>query len=212
MKYDAIIWDWNGTLLDDVDVAVGIVNEVLAEYGVARLSTDRYRDVFEFPVTRYYERVGLDASRHNFDTISEKFCARFEAEFHRVPLFPDTTATLGAIRQSGVRQYLLSGTEHHSLQRMVQRAGALEFFTAAHGLDNMMVAGKQRAAEDLVRRYGLNPSSTIVIGDTTHDADMARHIGADCMLLASGHHSRDRLGAAKFPLFDSLSALFEKIR
>src|SRR5215471_1095283 len=87
MKYESVIWDWNGTLLDDVVLAVEIVNDLFQEHGVGRLTTEQYRELFDFPVTLYYERAGLDSNRHDFNMISERFCDRFEREFHRVSLF-----------------------------------------------------------------------------------------------------------------------------
>jgi phosphoglycolate phosphatase len=207
MKYESVIWDWNGTLLDDVVLAVEIVNDLFQEHGVPRLTTDQYRELFDFPVTLYYERAGLDSNRHDFNLISERFCDRFEKEFHRVSLFSPALETLRSVRQSGMRQYLLSGTEHHALHRMAARSHALNLFDAAQGLHDNQAAGKHDAARNLIEQYQLKPEKTIMIGDTTHDADVARHLGLDCILLSAGHHSRSRLIQKDFPVFDSLSAL-----
>ena len=208
MKYESVIWDWNGTLLDDIVVAVEIVNDLFQEYGVPRLTTDQYRDIFDFPVTLYYERAGLDLKRHDFNLISERFCDRFEKEFDRIALFSSALETLGAVRQSGMRQYLLSGTEHQALHRMAARCNALNLFDAAKGLQNNHAAGKHAAAERLMVQFQLNPGKTIMIGDTTHDADVARHLGVDCILLSGGHHSRDRLIQKGTLVLDSLAALY----
>jgi phosphoglycolate phosphatase len=207
MKYESVIWDWNGTLLDDVVLAVEIVNDLFQEYGAARLTTDQYRDLFDFPVTVYYERAGLDGKLHDFSRISERFSDRFEKEFDRVSLFSEALETLRAVRQSGMRQYLLSGTEHHSLHRMVARSSALQLFDAAHGLQDKQAAGKHVAASVLMEKYQLNPGKTVMIGDTTHDADVARHLGVDCILLSGGHHSRERLIQKEVLVLDSLDAL-----
>jgi phosphoglycolate phosphatase len=207
MKYESIIWDWNGTLLDDVIVALEIVNDLLEECGVARLAMDRYRQIFDFPVTLYYERAGLDLKRHDFDRISEQFCGRFEKEFDRVRLFPSASEILHAVRESGMQQFLLSGTEHHALHRMAARNGALNFFNAAKGLDDNKAAGKHSAAKDMMEQFQMKPTRTVMIGDTTHDAEVAKHLGVDCILVSSGHHSRDRLIKKDCLVFDSLSAL-----
>jgi phosphoglycolate phosphatase len=207
MKYESVIWDWNGTLLDDVDVALEIVNDLLEECGVPRLTTDRYREIFDFPVTLYYERAGLDFNRHDFNWISERFCNRFEREFDRVALFSSAPEILRAVRESGMRQFLLSGTEHYALHRMTSRRGALDFFDAAKGLHDNKAAGKHGAAQDMMEQFQLQPARTVMIGDTTHDADVARHLGVDCILVSSGHHSRDRLILKDCPVVDSLSAL-----
>jgi len=207
MRYESVIWDWNGTLLNDVDVALEIVNDLLEGFGVPRLTTDRYREIFDFPVTVYYERAGLDLSRHDFNWISEQFCNRFENEFDRVPLFSSAPQVLQAVRESGMRQFLLSGTEHQALHRMTARCGALNFFDAAKGLNDNYAAGKHSAAREMMKQFQLMADRTVMIGDTTHDADVAQHLGVDCILVASGHHSRERLSKKDCRVFDSLSAL-----
>ena len=207
MRYESVIWDWNGTLLDDVDVALEIVNDLLEGFGVPRLTTDRYREIFDFPVTLYYERAGLDLNRHDFNGISEQFCNRFENEFHRVRLFSSSLEILQAVRDSGMQQFLLSGTEHQALHRMTARCGALTFFDAAKGLNDNWATGKHGAARELMEQFRLPADKTVMIGDTTHDADVAQHLGVDCILVSSGHHSRQRLSKKNCRVVDSLNEL-----
>jgi len=211
MKYESVIWDWNGTLLDDIELAVDIVNDLLEGFGVPRLSTDQYRAIFDFPVTVYYERAGLDLSQHDFNRISEQFCNRFENEFGRVSLFSSAPEILQAVRDSGMQQFLLSGTEHRALHRMTARCGALNFFNAAKGLRDNYASGKHNAAREIMEQFQLSADRTVMIGDTTHDADVAQHLGVDCILLSSGHHSRERLSKKDCRVFDSLSALSEQL-
>jgi phosphoglycolate phosphatase len=206
-KYDSIIWDWNGTLLDDVALALNVVNELFVEYGVPALTTNRYREIFDFPVRLYYERAGLDLQRHDFNEISEKFCARFEERLHMADLFPDVPPVLHSIRDSGARQFVLSSTEHNALQRMMYRYGLGGIFEATQGLGDTLASGKVSAGRELVDRYKIDAGRTVMIGDTSHDAEVARTLGIDCLLLTSGHHSPERLSTLGLPTFPSLEAL-----
>jgi phosphoglycolate phosphatase len=206
-KYDSIIWDWNGTLLDDVVLALDVVNELLREYGASALTTNRYKDIFDFPVRGYYQRAGVDLERHDFLEISEKFCARFEQRLHLARLFPETPRVLQAIRSSGARQFLLSGTEQNALERMMFHYDLAGLFDAIKGLEDGLAAGKFVAGRQLVERCRIDPNRTVLIGDTTHDAEVARSLGVRCLLLTSGHHSRERLDALGYPVFSSLDAL-----
>ena len=206
-KYDSVIWDWNGTLLDDVDLVVGIVNELFMEYGVPPLTPCRYKQIFDFPVRLYYERAGLDFEKYDFRQVSEKFCARFEERVHAAHLFSEVPRVLETVRQAGVRQFILSGTEQQALHRMVGRYGLQALFDTARGLDDHLAAGKFGAGRDLVDRYQINTDRAVMIGDTAHDAEVARELGMECLLVASGHHSPERLSGLGFPVFDSLSAL-----
>lgn len=206
-KYESIIWDWNGTLLDDVVLALSVVNELFAEYGVPALTTSRYREIFDFPVRLYYERAGLDLQRHDFNEISEKFCKRFEERLHMAELFPGVPPVLDSIAESGARQFVLSGTEHGALQRMMHRYGLTGIFEATQGLGDTLASGKVSAGRQLVERHQIDADRTVMIGDTSHDAEVARSLGIDCLLLTSGHHSPERLSVLGLPTFPTLEAL-----
>jgi phosphoglycolate phosphatase len=206
-KYDSVIWDWNGTLLDDLDLVLGIVNELFTEYGVPTLTPCRYKEIFDFPVRLYYERAGLDFEKHDFHQISEQFCTRFEERLHAARLFPGTPRILETVRQAGVRQFILSGTEQQALHRMLSRYGLTALFDTARGLDDNLASGKVGAGRDLVARCQIEPDRAVMIGDTVHDAEVARELGMECLLVASGHHSVERLSGLGFPVFDSLNAL-----
>jgi phosphoglycolate phosphatase len=54
MRYQNIIWDWNGTLLDDVMLAINVVNEILRDHDKQALTHERYLEIFDFPVKHYY--------------------------------------------------------------------------------------------------------------------------------------------------------------
>lgn len=206
-NYDCVIWDWNGTLLDDIALALRVVNEVLGECGAETLTTARYREIFDFPVREYYERAGVDLEQHDFRQISEEFCSRFESRLDLAQTFPAVPSLLRTIRDSGARQFLLSGTEQHALSRMIHRYGIVDLFESAQGLQNHFAEGKIEAGYQLVERYGIEPERTVMIGDTTHDAKVARTLGIDCLLLTCGHHSYERLAALRLPLFESLETL-----
>ena len=208
-KYETVIWDWNGTLLDDVTLSLSIVNELLLEHNVPILTRERYREIFDFPVRLYYERAGLDLSLVNFETISSEFCTRFEARLQHAPLFPAVNQSLETVNQSGARQFLLSSTEHRALKRMVKSLGLDGRFDAAKGLADGLAKGKLSAGRELVDQFHIAPHSAVLIGDTVHDAEVAYSLGVDCLLISSGHHSHERLSKLNHPVFPSLEMLFQ---
>jgi len=208
-KYETVIWDWNGTLLDDVALSLSIVNEILFEHNLPKLSQARYREIFDFPVRLYYERAGLNLNLVDFETISGEFCARFESRLQRAPLFPSVNRALETISQSGSRQFLLSSTEHHALNRMVNDFGLNGKFDAIQGMNDGLATGKLSAGKELLERFHIDPHSSVFIGDTVHDAEVSGSLGIECILISSGHHSHERLSRLNHPVFSSLDMLFE---
>ena len=74
MRPELILWDWNGTLLDDVELCVDALNRLLARFGYPqRYDREQYRAIFGFPVQDYYARAGFDFARHSFDELARSF-------------------------------------------------------------------------------------------------------------------------------------------
>ncbi|MEO2174532.1 MAG: HAD family hydrolase [bacterium] len=206
-NYHTVIWDWNGTLLDDVHLALRIANDIFAENGVARITREHYTRIFDFPVKEYYERAGLFLSDSQYEEISERFCDEFEADLATVRLFPSVQAVLSAVGQSGLQQYILSGTEHPRLARMLDSFEISGHFDGFKGMSDGLAHGKITAACELLNEFELEAAGTVVVGDTSHDHGVAQAMGLDCLLLATGHQSFERLSKLDCPVFHSLAEL-----
>lgn len=205
--YDSVVWDWNGTLLDDIALVVEIVNEILADYRLAPMGLERYRELFDFPVERYYERAGMDLSSVDFSEIGARFHRSFEQRLAAAQLFPYAMSALTIIKDRGIRQFLLSSSEHESLMQMVGDFGLSVLFDDVRGVGDRLARGKTQAGRQLVAARGLDPSRALMIGDTSHDWEVAQACGMDCVLLATGHQSHSRLAELGCPVFDAIDEI-----
>lgn len=205
----AVIWDWNGTLLDDVDLSIHVVNDILDDHELPRLTRERYLEIFDFPVQLYYERAGMNFDEVDFDALSLHFRRTFEARLGESTLFDDVGSALRRLEARRVRQLLLSGTEHELLQRMIGRFGIGAAFEEIRGQSDGHARGKLETAADLMTRNALDPKTTFFVGDTAHDGEIATELGAHCVLLSTGHHHRTKLEATGWPVVDSLAACIE---
>ena len=205
MRYESVIWDWNGTLLDDVALALGIANDIFVDHGLAAISRERYTRVFDFPVQVYYERVGMTFEDKSFEAISEHFCQRFEDELVRADLYDGVADVLASIKDAGLDQMILSATEHESLHRMVNRFGIAHHFDHIQGMPHGLATGKSEIGMRLLDDRQLEASSTVLIGDTLHDREVADMMGVDCILVATGHQSRERLTATGKTVVESIA-------
>ena len=183
------------------------MNRMLAQRSYRPLSRERYVDVFDFPVRTYYSRVGIDLETHDFETLSDEFCAAFEDRLKLATLFPDTRKVLQHHRSRGDRQFMLSNTHADALARMIGQYQLAEFFDATVGASDNFAAGKSELGKSLLCAHDIDPRAAVLVGDTLHDAEVAHNMGVDCILVATGHHAKHRLVGSGCPVLDGLDEL-----
>jgi phosphoglycolate phosphatase len=196
MRYRHVIWDWNGTLLDDAWLCVEILNGLMREAKLRPLTVDEYRADFAFPVVKFYERRGFDFKTHSFDRVSEQYIGEYNRRRYECKLQPGTVAALAKLQQAGLKQSVLSAYREDTLREAVEHYGLTKFFTRLSGLDNIRADGKVDRGRAHLRALELHEAShtVLLIGDTAHDHEVAAAIGADCLLLHHGHMHPERLG------------------
>ena len=210
-KYEHIIWDWNGTLFDDAWLCVDIMNGMLASRGMPRLSRERYAQIFEFPVRGYYGRLGFDPVRDPFETLSDEFIAAYVRRKYECALRDGAESMLTDIHRAGVSQNVLSAAKHEHLLIILNHFGIMPYFRDVSGLDNHHADGKLANAHTMMDKLALEPGKTLLIGDTLHVVYVARAIGVDCVLVCSGHQSRERLRATGQLLIADLHELGKRL-
>jgi phosphoglycolate phosphatase len=194
MKHmDTIIWDWNGTLLDDVDLCLASINRLLGDRGHPVLSKDTYRDIFTFPVRDYYVRAGFDLRAEPFDGVAIEFIGLYRQGLPRCGVFPGARMALEYFRAKGYRQYLISAMEHRFLMESLRHCGLDQYFDDFSGIQDHFADGKTAMADAFIRDRGIDPGRSLFIGDTLHDQEVAGHLGMPCLLVANGHQSEVRL-------------------
>jgi len=203
-KYDHIIWDWNGTLFDDAELCVQILNGVLSRRARPTVTHAQYMQVFGFPVRDYYRRLGLDFSSEPFETIATEWMSEYQRRRCECGLQPHARAVLGACCEAGLDQSILSAYSHDALEEVVTDCGLRAFFTALVGLGDHYADSKLENGRRFMAERGLAGKRVAFVGDTIHDFEVARALGLDCALIPSGHHTRDRLESCGVPLLDGL--------
>ena len=208
MKYKNIVWDWNGTLLNDVEVGVNTLNDMLGRRGLRLLSVQEYKDQFGFPVVDFYHHVGFDMEKESLHELSVDFVATYDKYAEGISLNPSVPEVLAAIRQIGIKQYILSALREDLLQQMLQDFGIVSCFEKACGSDNIYAAGKIERGQRMLQTCEICPEETLMVGDTLHDAEVADALGFDCVLYSGGHNSESRL-KAKAPVICEMEQLLD---
>ena len=212
MRYDYVLWDWNGTLLDDLALNLQVENTLLTRRGLSTIgSREFYLEHFSFPVRKFYEMVGFDFTKEDFTAVSDEYVELYEAGLHTAALFDDVIPTLARLEGLGVRQGIISASEHARLVDEVRAFGIAERFVCILGSENNLGRSKVHVALDWLQKNAIDPRRIAFVGDTIHDRETADALGCDCFFVARGHNARHRLEATGYPVFDSIQALTERL-
>ena len=205
-----IVWDWNGTLLDDLELCVKIVNEMLIEENVAPFSSiAAYQEVFQFPVIEYYRKAGFDFEKTSFQELAARYMERYQPQSLHCSLHQDTETVLNTISNLCKGQFLLSASQRSFLNEQLSQYEIQHYFLDIFGLDNYYAKSKQALAKQLMTQYQLAKEEVLFIGDSVHDFEVASSVGCDCVLIAKGHESRRKLELCGCQVYDDLNEFLE---
>jgi len=205
--YKHVIWDWNGTLFSDVEICCDIMNYLLTKRGMEKISLEKYREIFTFPVKEYYRIAGHDISDENWEIISHEFIHEYERRKNSCGLYDKAVDVLEHIKSKGISQSVLSAYSQHTLEEMINQYNLSEYFIRLVGLDNIYATSKLANGIKWMNELGLKNNEVLMIGDTEHDFEVASGIGADCLLISSGHQNKDKLLKQTSNVIDSISEL-----
>lgn len=187
-----ILWDWNGTLLDDTEAALRTLNIMIARRGGKPIEMPFYLDNFAFPVRPFYDKIGIVARNEDeWNSIAR--------EYHETYLSQPKSLNRGAIaalemaKASGCRQSIVSALRQDLLEEQVRRYGVAGYFDFLYGSNNLDGASKVSRARELMAR--LTPDAFVLIGDALHDKEVADALGIPCIMCAAGSHAAWRLRA-----------------
>uniref|UniRef100_A0A832G327 phosphoglycolate phosphatase n=1 Tax=Ignavibacterium album TaxID=591197 RepID=A0A832G327_9BACT len=193
IKY--LIWDWNGTLFNDVHLGVSIINNLLKNNNLQPLTYEEYRNIFTFPVYEYYQKAGFDFNKTSFEILGRMFMDDYERRKYEMNLFKGAREILQYAKDKGLKQSVLSAYKHDTLLEVLQYYDIIKFFDNVSGLDNIYAGSKEKLGLELRKKINLRKEEILFIGDTLHDADVAKVMNVECVLISNGHQSPEKLKA-----------------
>lgn len=208
MTIKTIIWDWNGTLLDDVHICLNIVNGLLQDRDIIPLTEERYKEIFNFPVKDYYEKAGFDFSKEEFKIPADQFIINYNQRINQESsLHHGVSELLDHFKAKDYQQLIISAMEQKSLQKSVKHQQIDHHFIEISGIDNHYAASKAENAKNLFTKLSLNAEECCLIGDTIHDFEVANELGCECILVAGGHQNAQRLNTTGKLVLNNLTQL-----
>ena len=208
-SYDHIIWDWNGTLFNDVELCANIMNILLTQESLPNISIQKYKEIFTFPVVEYYKIAGHSFERTSFEVLGKQFMVEYELRKNDCILFPGVIELLSSLQKKNIQMHLLSAYEQQSLNNIIKLYKIDTYFQNVVGLDNIYASGKLHLAHQLIKRIDSNGEigKILLIGDTIHDYEVAREINSDCILMSHGHQDEERLLKLGIPVVKNFNEL-----
>ncbi|GIH12304.1 HAD family hydrolase [Rugosimonospora africana] len=199
-----LVWDWNGTLLDDLTLVVAATNASLAELGGPAVTAEEHRRDFRRPIAQYYGDVlGRVIDEEEFVRLDKTFHVAYAEGLLGCAL---SVGAMEALSSWAGTQSLLSMWFHHELVPTVSRYGLDRYFARIDGLRDAVGGGPK--APHLVahlRAQGLVGDDCVLIGDSEDDAIAAQSVGARCVLYTGGFTDPARLRAVGVPVADTLA-------
>jgi phosphoglycolate phosphatase len=199
MSYLAV-FDWNGTLIDDLEANLKGANAVLNMLGRSPLSVEQYQDTFTFPILHFYRANGVSADEYlaKHDILSRVFLDTYEKEVFSCELRPKTTELLEWLNVNGIDCIILSNHLRENVEQQLARFHIRHYFTAVSCNEIYDAAFIQRMnkaerLDNYMSDSGYVPSDCAIIGDSHEEPEIARHLGLTSVSILGGFLSENRI-------------------
>ena len=200
-----IIWDWNGTLLNDIDACIISMNVMLERRNMKLLDKAMYRKLFTFPVQDYYKSIGFDFLQESFEQLSVEYIDLYKQHSINSTLQLGVFTALEQFKNKGFQQVILSASEQKALEKQVNQHQLDVYFDELVGLNNIYAKSKRDNAIHYLHKTNIPPEDSLLIGDTYHDYEVAKAIGCDCLLVNNGHQDLSQYHLNSDIIFQSLA-------
>lgn len=202
-----IIWDWNGTLLNDLEFCISTINTLLEKRDLPLLNGQKYKEVFSFPVKDYYETIGFDFNKEDFSIPAKEFIDLYENGVKHCDLHDSAIEALSYFQKNGIRQFVLSAMQQNMLEQTLKHNSIFDYFEGVFGLDNHYAVSKIERGEQLLTEFNIEKDKAWIIGDTNHDYEVAKKLDIKCILISDGHQSELRLKNTGSTVLSELSEI-----
>ena len=207
-----IIWDFNGTLLNDTQLSLDVDNNVFEKLGIPAITIDDYRNNMTMPVRDFYPAVGVDYSVHNYETIARLWLDEFNQKAVGVGLVSGALDAIRFFHGQGRSQSVLSASYEPSLRKQCEALGLTPYMADISGLEDESASKKTEIGRRQLRELGLEGRDVVLIGDMLTDAHLAEDLGADCILVSWGHNDLKRLLSSGLPVARDFGELEEILK
>jgi phosphoglycolate phosphatase len=196
MNYKLLIFDWDGTLVDSIGHIVYSLQQSCLDVGYPVPEREKAAYVIGFSIMDALTYLCPDADKLTQQKLLERYRYHYIKGENQVFLFPSVLEQLQQFTQQGLTLAVATGKNRAGLNRALKHSDTAHFFATTKCADESDPKPSPTMVKEILEETGFKTSESLVIGDTTHDIQMAFHAGVDSLAVAQGAHSFDLLKAS----------------
>lgn len=193
MKYELVVFDWDGTLLDSAGAIVQAIQSACRDLGLAIPDDAGARHVIGLGLADALRHAVPDLQPENYQAMVERYRFHYLSGDHQLTLFPGIREMLARLQAAGHILSVATGKSRQGLDRALDHSGLRPLFQASRCADECHSKPHPQMLDDLMAEFGVAAASTVMIGDTSHDLLMASNAGVDSLAVTYGAHPHEHL-------------------
>lgn len=194
-RFDLVVFDWDGTLMDSTAVIVASLQAACADAGLPVPSDERAQHIIGLGLYDAMAHVLPGVDPAVYPQVVERYGHHFRLRESQTPMFAGAEKTLRELNDAGHRVAIATGKSRRGLDRVLEKTGLGPLFHATRCGEESATKPQPDMLLDLMRDLGATSTQTLMIGDTTHDLQMAINAGVESVAVSYGAHPRDQLVA-----------------
>lgn len=206
-----IFFDFNGTIIDDVELCYTILNKMLKDNGFNEITKERYKEIFTFPIIDYYKAAGFDFKKKSFEELSKDFIDLYQKASLSCPLYDDVEKTLRDFKNKGYSLVCLSASQIDNLKEQLSHFKIDKYFDAILGISDIYAKSKVEIGKKYLEDNNIDKCDAIMIGDTLHDKEVCDAMGIKAVLFDGGHQSHNILSNAGAKIVSTYKEFYELV-
>lgn len=205
-RYELIVFDWDGTLMDSAAMIVDSVQAAARDLGLDPPSDERARHIIGLGLGDALRHALPDLSEDHYPELVERYRHHYLSRDHQLVLFAGADELIRELSANGFRLGVATGKSRKGLDRALVQTGLGVFFHGTRCADECHSKPHPQMIEELMDEFAVPPARTLMIGDTTHDLLMAKNAGVDAVAVSYGAHPLNLLEAVA-PLYCAASVV-----
>ncbi len=202
-KPSIVIWDWNGTIFDDLQISLDAVNYILENRALPPIGREEYYEYLDTPIIKFYQRA-LGREDVPFEDISREFNVFYRENIHRAGLTAGVLPIIKELHEMKVPQVIISASHISYIEEKLRELSMEMYFDKIIAAEDYAAGSKLERAEKYMESSGIPRQGRVVIGDTCHDFLMAKTVGGECILLTGGHEGEKKISTTGAKIVDKL--------